>query len=142
MGQTESAERRHVYKSGNTYEGTFRRQKRHGYGTMTWPDGTRYQGEWQNNSMEGEGVMRFANQNVIEGHFHDNDLDGQGKLTTIGGEVISGMWRCKGRSRSALNNYSSWVATYELDVTVTDTQSGVSQPYRKLVPMRKLTTRA
>jgi hypothetical protein len=42
-----------TYPSGEKYEGEFRDDKRHGQGTMTYPDGGYKTGKWQDDGFLG-----------------------------------------------------------------------------------------
>jgi len=116
--------RRHLYASGNLYDGEWARKQRHGRGRLEWTDGTVYEGEWMRNAMHGSGVMRFRNGNWFDGEFKNNNPDGQGTLHINSGEVISGQWTFRGRSIT-----SKPIATYDLNVTVTDSKSGDASMY-------------
>jgi hypothetical protein len=43
----------HNYPDGSRYEGGWKNEKRHGYGTWSRPDGTKYAGEWLNDNPMG-----------------------------------------------------------------------------------------
>ncbi|GBG25695.1 Phosphatidylinositol 4-phosphate 5-kinase 5 [Hondaea fermentalgiana] len=135
VGHSSDAEggtRRHTYPSGNVYEGQWKRNKRHGRGTLTWTDGTTYTGDWRHNKQEGFGVMRFRNGNVYEGEFEDNNFSGQGTLRTSNGEIVAGQWEFLGRSNSSLTSQYSVVGKYRLNVTITDCATDQQQGYSGL----------
>jgi hypothetical protein len=88
----------HRYASGNLYSGGLLGTKRHGQGTLTWPDGAKYEGSWMNDQCEGMGRLQFPNGSVYEGRFVRNNPYGDGKLTTANGEVLEGFWEYHGRS--------------------------------------------
>ena len=49
------------------YEGEKRDGKKHGRGTMRYPDGGVYEGEWKDNQRHGSGTYRYASGAVYEG---------------------------------------------------------------------------
>ena len=59
------------------YEGEFKDKKKHGKGTMLYPNGNKYIGEWKNDIREGHGKMIFATGESLEGEFHDNVVFGE-----------------------------------------------------------------
>ena len=44
------------FKSGATYDGTWRAGRMHGHGKFVFPDGISYEGEFQDNQLTGTGV--------------------------------------------------------------------------------------
>ncbi len=40
---------------GTKYEGDWKEGKKHGYGTIVWPDGKKYEGLWDDDKQHGEG---------------------------------------------------------------------------------------
>lgn len=40
--ETKESQRKHVYKSGAIYDGSWIEGFRNGYGIQTWPDGSKY----------------------------------------------------------------------------------------------------
>ena len=58
---------RHVFPSGNTYEGIYQKDKRHGFGRLIWNDGAYYVGLWKNDKRNGKGTFVHANGDIEEG---------------------------------------------------------------------------
>ena len=74
MGNSHAPRAKPLYRyprSGNTYEGEWDGNLRHGRGCMTWTDGTRYEGFWHKVSLisevlcRQEGVAQTAHIEVI-----------------------------------------------------------------------------
>jgi hypothetical protein len=85
----------YFFHSGIKYEGNWKNGKRHGKGTLTYPDGSKYEGEWKNNKMEGYGVKTYANSNLYKymGDWRNGKKQGQGTQIYINGEQYAGEWR-------------------------------------------------
>lgn len=64
------------------YEGAMRDGRRHGRGTMNWPDDawwiTRYEGEWHDDQMHGRGTLFGPGDLRYEGEMRDGRKHGQG----------------------------------------------------------------
>ncbi len=43
-----------------TYEGSFERGLKHGFGKITYPSGNYYEGEWAFDKKQGQGTMYWA----------------------------------------------------------------------------------
>lgn len=70
----------YTYKNGDVYEGTWKADKRHGKGKMTYKrDGDFYDGEWKDGQRHGEGVFRFlAKEQEYRGPFKNGKFHGKG----------------------------------------------------------------
>ena len=44
---------RHIFPSGNTFEGIYLKDKRNGFGRLIWNDGAYYVGLWMNDKRDG-----------------------------------------------------------------------------------------
>lgn len=86
------------------YDGEFDENKKHGQGTMKYPDGSVYIGQWENDTRNGQGILKFANGDIYEGYFADGKRHGQGKYTYHeqgcsfdgmwdGGAIVHGQWQ-------------------------------------------------
>jgi hypothetical protein len=118
---------RYTYPSGNSYEGEWKGQKRHGQGRYTWPDGTAYEGQWLDNAQHGQGKLFFTNGTSVEGFFVQNQLHGQACLTTNEGSTFQGEWnfvrrRPGGGGQAALSDYY-------VNVQITSVGSDTSTAY-------------
>lgn len=47
------------------YEGEYKDGKRHGMGTMTYPDQSKYIGQWVDNKRHGHGVYTYINGDKV-----------------------------------------------------------------------------
>ena len=70
-----------TYKSGNRYEGEIKDGNRNGYGVWTFVTGEKYVGEFKDGKISGGGITTFPNGNRYIGEYKDNKLSGQGTLT-------------------------------------------------------------
>lgn len=51
-----------LYDNGNSFEGEFKNNKRHGTGTFIWAaTGASYKGGWKDGVMHGKGISRNEN---------------------------------------------------------------------------------
>jgi len=62
------------------FDGGWQRNKRYGYGSMTWPDGSRFEGEWRNDERV-RGKLVMPDHNIYEGAFRHDKFHGVGKIT-------------------------------------------------------------
>ena len=75
------------------YEGQLdENYKRHGKGTLKWPNGTIYLGDWLNNKANGKGMLSFSNFEHYEGMFVDNKFEGEGVYIDNRGTRLEGLW--------------------------------------------------
>lgn len=81
------------FSNGDTYTGTFKDQKKIGYGIYTFNNGERYEGEFQGDFPNGKGIAYLANGNVYTGYFINNVPDGNGKMVFSNGNIYDGDWR-------------------------------------------------
>jgi len=105
---------------GHEYSGEWKNNKKHGFGTFTYPNGDKYIGEFTNDNFEGKGSMyrssgdiyigewkngvfeghgtyyfladNIAKDEIFEGRFKDGDRNGQGTLTFSNGVKGVGIW--------------------------------------------------
>jgi hypothetical protein len=96
-------EGRMVYESGNTYEGGWFANLRHGTGVMNWTRrNEKYTGSWERGLQNGMGeyiwyLKRFAGsqypaRNRYVGHWTDAQREGQGVYVYASGAVYDGEW--------------------------------------------------
>ena len=64
--------------NGDKYEGSFRGNTFHGYGTATFANGNSYAGEYENGMMHGQGELRAAKGGRYVGSFRSNVFHGLG----------------------------------------------------------------
>lgn len=73
----------YTYVNGDTYEGDWSNNLRHGQGTYTYADsGAKYVGGWVNGRREGIGELIFANYKY-KGNFASDQVYIQSKLWVI-----------------------------------------------------------
>ena len=65
---------RHVFQSGNLYEGMYRNDKRDGYGRLMWNDGAYYTGNWKKDKRNGQGCFYHANGDMEQGEWKEGKL--------------------------------------------------------------------
>ena len=67
-----------VYRwpNGDSYEGDWVNDKRTGRGVFRWADGDSYEGDWFNSKKKrtGRGVFRWPNGNIYDGDFLDSKM--------------------------------------------------------------------
>ena len=62
-----------IHLTGDTYEGNYKDNNRHGFGEFTWLNGDNYKGEWQNDKINGAGIKRSANGAILQqGNWKDD----------------------------------------------------------------------
>ena len=87
-----------MYANGDKYEGMWKDNLRHGSGTLwilTKKNGILrklYTGDWARDKMEGRGTMYFENGDKYEGLWRENMRFGQGKLVYNDGDMYVGQW--------------------------------------------------
>ncbi|XP_037092653.1 MORN repeat-containing protein 3-like isoform X3 [Pollicipes pollicipes] len=81
------------YPDGESYEGEWRRDRRHGWGRMFYKDGSLYEGGWSLGVREGRGLLRKADGNMYEGTWHRDNKHGPGLYEhTRTGQMQEGIW--------------------------------------------------
>lgn len=76
--------------SGETYEGEYDKDKKHGQGKMTYADGSYYEGTWKQDIMHGSGKLVTCDNEVYEGEFMDGLKHGRGHTTFEDGSFYAG----------------------------------------------------
>jgi len=69
-----------AYRSGDIYEGTWKKGKRHGNGRFLSTKGTVWEGIWTEDEFTGWGKCVFANGTVRSGHWRNWALEGFGEV--------------------------------------------------------------
>jgi hypothetical protein len=91
------------YPSGNTYEGEWLHDCKHGYGTMIWKDLDEiYTGHWYDNHPHGYGehiwgdsnvkTVRRQHCNIYRGEFEHGQKHGKGSYFYANGSQYTGYW--------------------------------------------------
>ena len=79
--------------NGNTYKGSWKKDKKHGYGEYKYYlTGERYEGEWFNGEKKGNGTFEFSFGQKYTGSWLKNEKSGLGKLNFIDGSEFEGNW--------------------------------------------------
>ena len=61
MNGSKEGEGVYYYMNGNTYKGSWKKDKKHGYGEYKYYlTGERYEGEWINGDKKGQGTFEFS----------------------------------------------------------------------------------
>ena len=68
-------------------QGQWRRDRRHGSGTLHAADGSLYAGEFIDDRRDGRGCMRYANGDVFEGEWVSGRRHGEGRLQASDGRT-------------------------------------------------------
>lgn len=80
------------WKSGSTYEGTWKDNQRHGKGVFIWADGEKYEGEYHNDQRHGYGIY-IAKAGRYEGQWLNDMRHGEGYLYEASGKLkVHGVW--------------------------------------------------
>ena len=59
------------WSDGRQYEGEYKDDKKHGFGTYVWADGRSYTGGWRDGKQHGQGEYRQIDGKVREGVWHE-----------------------------------------------------------------------
>lgn len=82
-----------VYANGMTYSGNFVDSKRHGQGTMSWPNKSIYVGDWVDDERCGEGEFTYNTGDVYRGKWLDDRQNGMGELQYTSNDIYRGYWK-------------------------------------------------
>jgi hypothetical protein len=82
-----------VWSNGDSYEGEFLNDFRHGTGTCVSPTGWSYTGQWARGQPAGRGIELHENGGRYEGEFKAGMREGQGRQTEVDGSVLEGDWK-------------------------------------------------
>ena len=75
---------------GGEYSGTWKNDKRHGQGTITWPNGQRNIGAWVNDRRHGHGTHTRPDGLKYVGEFRNDHPHGEGMWTWTDGQEYVG----------------------------------------------------
>ena len=62
---------------GSTYEGSYVRGCKHGFGKLTAPYDSDYEGEWRNDMLHGLGTLTNKSGKVYVGYWKENSEHGE-----------------------------------------------------------------
>ena len=91
------------WANGDSYQGTFVKDKRQGQGTLTFASGGEYVGEWFNNQMHGEGTRRYPNADIYVGSYAHGKREGEGRFYYANGDLFWGDWKNVSRLHCTLS---------------------------------------
>eukprot|EP01006_Ploeotia_vitrea_P050749 TRINITY_DN67493_c1_g2_i1.p1 TRINITY_DN67493_c1_g2~~TRINITY_DN67493_c1_g2_i1.p1 ORF type:complete len:762 (+),score=120.70 TRINITY_DN67493_c1_g2_i1:64-2349(+) len=74
------------------YKGSWRADKRHGYGTNWYDNGDIYEGYWQDGKRSGVGKLYIINGDKIEGQWRNDKTEGWATLYLKNGDWFEGHW--------------------------------------------------
>ncbi|TSM12575.1 MORN repeat-containing protein 3 [Bagarius yarrelli] len=81
------------YSSKARYEGEWAANKRSGWGLMIHENGDVYEGEWLKDKPHGQGILWLVNKNRYEGSWKDGKKHGHGRFFyTDRGQLYEGFW--------------------------------------------------
>ena len=80
-------------KLHSTYEGDWKRGKKHGKGTYFFPNGDRFEGDWKRGKMHGQGTYLFSGGDKYVGEWKDGRKDGKGIYFFSEGDRFEGNWK-------------------------------------------------
>lgn len=90
--EIESRNATFTYKDGRNYCGNFVSGKRHGQGTLSWPNQAKYQGNWEDDDRCGLGELMYNCGDNYKGEWLDDKQHGIGTLHYTSGDVYHGQW--------------------------------------------------
>lgn len=96
-GERDLSYRRHgfgtiVYPNGDGYTGQWFRGGRSGKGDYTYSDGSFYSGEWDGGMRAGDGMMKYNDGSSYEGEWFNDQRHGWGKYEFENGDIYEGQF--------------------------------------------------
>ena len=79
-----------TYPDGASYEGDWHNDWRHGHGEYKYTDGTWYKGQWEMGNRQGEGLCTYADGNMFQGSWVSNLPHGKGQCRFAEGSLYRG----------------------------------------------------
>ena len=79
-----------TYPDGASYEGDWHNDWRHGHGEYKYTDGTWYKGQWEMGNRQGEGLCTYADGNMFQGSWVANLPHGKGQCRFAEGSLYRG----------------------------------------------------
>jgi len=114
-----------VYKNQSIYMGEIKNNKRHGKGSLIYPQNSKslrvtYEGEWFNDIIHGHGKMIYRDNEVYDGEWRNEIKHGTGTYEWPDGKVYKGTWvnglmNGKGMLQYSKKESSSGRVSYEGD---------------------------
>ncbi len=82
-----------TYSNGDTYEGEFKDNKKHGKGTLLLDSvGESYRGQFEDDMISGEGELSYPGGDRYQGQFQQNKKHGRGRYFRAVGVELEGQW--------------------------------------------------
>jgi hypothetical protein len=75
------------------YAGGWKKDKRHGYGTNYYSEEEYYEGEWYEDKRSGWGRMYYKDKSIYEGEWLNDMRNGQGMLRLASDNRYEGTWK-------------------------------------------------
>jgi hypothetical protein len=82
--------------NGFVYEGGWLNGKKHGYGSIRYPQIERravYEGQFANGFEHGQGILKYSDDSIHKGRFRFGVRDGPGSFTDVAGNVVKGNFK-------------------------------------------------
>jgi len=83
----------YYYANGDKYSGKWKANRKHGRGIYTYADGSKYKGDFSNDKKSGNGTFNFANRDKYKGEWRDNKKHGNGIFYFANGDRFEGVWK-------------------------------------------------
>ena len=110
-GYKDNCKGRMSYSSGDTYNGFFKNNKRHGQGTYHHKNGDKYSGNWKNSKKHGRGTYIWKSGIKYVGQWQNSNMHGQGVKTFKNGKIQRGIWKndkfIGSKTEKSLSKYQS-----------------------------------
>ena len=81
-----------ILENGDSYEGEFKNERKHGKGILTSINGRKYDGLWEDDVPHGPGIATFPNGKTYTGEYKHGKPYGNGLWTYANGDTYSGVW--------------------------------------------------
>ena len=91
-GYKDNCQGEETYNNG-TYNGFFKKNKRHGHGTYNFKSGDKYSGQWNRGNKHGQGTYYYPSGNKYVGQWKNDYKHGQGTMTYKNGLIEKGVWQ-------------------------------------------------
>jgi hypothetical protein len=96
-----------IFKNGDRFEGTFKRDKREGNGTMYYINGDKYVGNFKDDRKEGKGNIYYFNGDEYVGDFKGDKCEGNGTLLYANGDRYIGSYKSDRKDGNGTHYFAS-----------------------------------
>eukprot|EP00002_Diphylleia_rotans_P017798 TRINITY_DN3453_c0_g1_i1.p1 TRINITY_DN3453_c0_g1~~TRINITY_DN3453_c0_g1_i1.p1 ORF type:complete len:343 (+),score=63.64 TRINITY_DN3453_c0_g1_i1:143-1171(+) len=76
-----------------SYEGEWKDDCMHGWGTYRWGTDRAYEGQWKKDMMHGHGILDWPGNSQYRGEFYCDKISGRGVKVWADGSIYGGDWR-------------------------------------------------